>query len=79
MGIDWEQDTVKQEQVAYVNNPRVKEARVGDEGNTKRTTIHYKPPSEIAEGDNIALYGLEDRTGLTCDFAITTTSSSATG
>ncbi len=55
---DWEQDTVKQEQVAYVNNPRVKEARVGDDANTKRTTIHYKPPSEIAEGDNIALYGL---------------------
>lgn len=54
----WEQDILKGEPFDYPYNPRVVETQVGDESNTKRTTIAYLQPEVVAEGDNLTQYGL---------------------
>jgi YD repeat-containing protein len=61
---DYIQDNIA---LAYILNPRVKEARVGDSANVKKTAVEYLP---VTTGSPVALYGLVSRvevfdTGLT--------------
>lgn len=54
----WTKYTQDNESLAYPLNPRVVETRVGDAGNTKRTTIDYLP---ISQNSPVAKYGLVSR------------------
>jgi hypothetical protein len=61
---DYTQDNIA---LSYILNPRVKEARVGDSANVKKTAVEYLP---LTTGSPIALYGLVSKvevfdTGLT--------------
>ncbi|MGB7207428.1 MAG: VCBS repeat-containing protein, partial [Pyrinomonadaceae bacterium] len=49
---DYTQDNIA---LSYIANPRVKETRVGDSANVKKTAVEYHP---VSTGSPVALYGL---------------------
>jgi hypothetical protein len=50
----WTNYTQDDENLSYVQNPRVTETKVGDETNTKRVTYDY----ELVQGSNVSVFGL---------------------
>ncbi len=74
---NWEQDQVGMTPYSYLVNPRVIETQVGDNSNTRRSTMSYIQASsqqcstitgeggeETETGTNVACYGLVDETNV---------------